>query len=220
MHPDKSVAIVELQEGGATMAAQMGFNKSNQGLLTLLGQPLSTLTRDTLNREIVQHRSGVHALFSTARPAGLGPHLNKDYTRTILRYLNAAYDYLLLDLAPCLNDAYLEAIRHCKDLILTVEANRICLDLAARMLGALDTLGIDSQSARVVLLHRVPASGMVSQHQIEEALDREMIAGIPPAPDLAYESIKNGKPMVEIQPHSLITRQVRRIVQSITDAQT
>jgi DNA-binding response OmpR family regulator len=217
MHEDKSVALVELQEGSGTIAAQMGFANQNRGLPALLAQPLSALTRDSLTREIVSHRSGVRALLSSPRPAGIGPQFSKDYTRTILRYLNAEYDYLLLDLAPRLNDAYLEAIRHCRDIILTVEANRICLDLAQRMIRALEMHGIESQKVRTVLLHRVPASGVVSQHQIEQALNREMIAGIPPVPDLAYDSIENGKPMVEMQPHSLVTRQIRRIVQSIVE---
>lgn len=216
MHNDKSVALVELQEGGGTIAAQLGFTNHNRGLPAILAQPLSALSRDSLNREIIQHRSGVHALLSTPRPAGIGPKLSKDYTRTILRYLNAAYDYLLLDLAPRLDDVYLEALRHCSDIILTVEANRICMDLAQRMLRAMEMHGIEGNKIRITLLHRVSASGIVSRHHIEQELGHEMIAGIPPAPDLAYESVENGKPMVEIQPHSLVTRQIRRIVQSFT----
>lgn len=217
MHEEKSVAIVELQEGGGTIAAQMGFSNQNRGLPALLSQPLSALTRDALNRETIQHRSGVYALLTTPRPAGIGPQLNKEYIRTILRYLNAAYDYLLLDLPPRLDDVYLEAIRLCRSIVLTIEANRICTDLAQHMLQAMDTHGIDSNKARVVLLHRVPASGAVSQHQIEQKLGRDMITTIPPVPDLAYESFENGKAIVEIQPHSLVTRQIRRVVQSIAD---
>ncbi len=79
----------------------------------------------------------------------------------------------------------------------------------------LDGLDIDSQKARIILLHRSPVTGSLSSSTVVQTLHREMIAAIPPVPDLALESIQSGKPIVELQPHGLVTQQIRRVVQSI-----
>ncbi len=220
MQGEASVAVVELQDGGGTMALQLGIDSSlrhDHGLAAFVGQPLAHLTRARLSEHLVRHRSGAHLLLATSTPAGKAPVLTKGFVRTLLRYLNTDFDYLLLDLPARLDESYQEALRLCNLIVMTVEPNRIGLDLTLEMLNGLAGLGIGSQKARIVLIHRVGVSGALSRSMIEQTLRHEMIAGIPPSPDIAYESVQNGKPMVEIQPQGLVAQQVRRIVQSILD---
>ncbi len=220
MHGNQKSILIELQEGGGTLAMQLGLEETldhGRRLSGLIKAPLFHITQERLRDFVVRHESGVQALLATSRLAGIGPQLQPSHVRTILRYLSADYDYLLLDLPSNLYAACREALSVCRLIIVTVEPNPIGMRLAQMTFNALDEVGIGSQKARVVLIHRVPALGTLSRNMVEQSLHREMIAGIPPAADLAYESISNGRPMVEIQPQSLVAQQVRRVVQSIVE---
>lgn len=214
MYHDKQVALVELDTGKGTLGLQMGID-TPAGIHTLVKQPLSAISRDRLEDYIVHHSSGLHVLLSTPNPRGLEPPLTRDYVRTILRYLIADYDYILLDLPAALDEATVEALRMTSEIILTLDPNRIGIALAQAMLAGLEQSNIGAYKEKIVLIHRVPAVSSLSRFTIEDTLQRTMICSIPPAPDLAYESAQNMKPMVMIQPHGLIAQQVRLIVQAM-----
>ncbi|MBN1250481.1 MAG: response regulator, partial [Anaerolineae bacterium] len=218
MHPDLSCALVELQAGRGTLAMQLGIDH-RASLSDLLERPLSHITAESLNTYMVTHASGLRVLLASQEPVGIGPELTKRYVHTMLQYMDISYDYVLLDLPPDVSEPYREALTLCGMILLTVEPSRIGLALAEHMLSALDRFGIASQKVRVILLHRVPAVGTLSRNMIEQTLHREMVAGIPPVPDLALESGQNGRPMVDMQPHSLVAQQIRRVVQSIVEEQ-
>jgi len=214
MHNNIPSALVELHEGSGTMAFQLGLEAQNS-LPALLEQPLSYISERTLLSHMIEHTTGLQLLFATAKPCGVGPKLDKQRVRAILRHLNSRFDYILLDLPPDLGEPYQEALRLCESILVTVEPNRVGMALAQQTLSALDGLGIGSQKARIILIRRISAMGSLSRSMVEQTLHREMIASIPPVPDLALESIQNGEPIVEIQPQSLVTQQIRRVVQFI-----
>lgn len=214
MYHDKQVALVELCEGGGTLGLQLGLTAIG-GIQALAEAPLSTLSKDSLIENMTQHASGLHLLLSSPDPVGAGPKFTPDFVRTILRYLGADYDYVLIDLPSRLDDVNAEALRMTSEIILTLDPNRIGISLSQAMLRNLDQRNIGAYKVKIVLVHRVPAAASLSRFSIEDALQHTMICSIPPVPDLAYESAQNGKPMVMIQPQGLIAQQVRLIVQSI-----
>jgi DNA-binding response OmpR family regulator len=213
-YPDKQVVLVELQDGKGSLALQLGMNVPG-GIQALSERPIAQINKNYLNDNLVRHTSGLHLLLSTHQPSGTGPKLTRDFSRTILRYLNADYDYVLLDLPAALDEATVEALRMTGNIILTLDANRIGLLMAQTMLEGLDRYNIGAYKAKVVLINRTPAAASLNRQDIENALQHTMICSIPPAPDLAYESVQNGRPMVLIQPRSLVAQQVRLIIQNI-----
>lgn len=214
-YPDKQIALVELRDGNGTLALQLGMTVPG-GVLTLAEQSLTSLTKDTLLDKMIRHTSGVHLLLSTATPAGIGPRLTREFSRNVMRYLLSDYDYVLLDLPTTLDEATAEALRMASDIILTLDPNRIGILMAQAMLEQLDRQNIGAYKAKVVLINRVPAAASLNRMDIENTLQHTMICSIPPAPDLAYESVQSGRPMVIVQPHSLVTQQIRLVVQAIT----
>jgi pilus assembly protein CpaE len=220
MHQDKRCAAVELQEGNGTLAMQLGrdsMRETGVGLSALLERPLADLTRESVRQYMISHPSGLHVLPAGTQPAGFGPSLDKAYVQTLLRFLRSEYDYLLLDLAPRLDASYREVLALCNQVFVTLEPNRIGIALTKAVLKALEDLHVGRHKTNIVLIHRVPASSALSRSMIEQSIQRNMVAGIPPASDLAYESIENGKPMVEMQPQGLVAQQVRRVVQAIVE---
>ncbi len=213
-YPDKQVALVEWRDGNGTLALQLGMTVPG-GIQTLAAQPLASLTKDALTDKMIRHTSGLHLLLSTATPAGLGPRLTREFSRTVMRYLLSDYDYVLLDLPAALDEATAEALRMASDIVLTLDANRIGILMAQAMLEQLDRQNIGAYKTKIVLINRVPAAASLNRMDIENTLQHTMICSIPPVPDLAYESMQSGRPMVIVQPHSLVTQQVRLVVQAI-----
>lgn len=211
--PDKQVVLVELLEGKGTLALQLGMNVPG-GIQALVERP-AHLNKDYLNDNLVRHTSGLHLLLSTYQPSGTGPKLTRDFSRTVLRYLSADYDYVLLDLPAALDEATVEALRMTGDIILTLDANRIGLFMAQAMLEGLDRYNIGAYKAKIVLINRTPAAAALTRQDIESKLQRTMICSIPPVPDLAYESAQSGRPMVMIQPHNLVAQQIRLVIQTV-----
>jgi len=213
-HPDKKIVLVELQDGKGTIAQQLGMNLPG-GIQTLAEQPVAHVNKDALNDNLVRHTSGLHLLLSTHHPSGTGPKLTREFTRTVLRLLSNDYDYVLLDLPAALDEATAEALRMAGDIILTLDANRIGLLMAQAMLEGLNRYNIGAHKAKIVLINRTPGGASLNRQDIEQALERTMICSIPPVPDLAYESAQTGRPMVLIQPRSLVAQQIRLIIQNI-----
>lgn len=213
-YPDKQTVLVELHDGKGTLALQLGMNVPG-GMQTLAGRPVAQLNKDYVNDSLVRHTSGLHLLLSTHQPSGTGPKLTREFTRTVLRLLSSDYDYILLDLPAALDDATAEALRMTSDIILTLDANRIGLLLAQAMLEGLDRYNIGAYKAKIVLINRTPAAASLNRQDIENTLQHTMICSIPPVPDLAYESAQSGRPMVLIQPRSLVAQQIRLIIQTV-----
>jgi DNA-binding response OmpR family regulator len=213
-YPDKQAILVELQDGKGSLALQLGMNVPG-GIQALSERSVAQINKDYLNDNLVRHTSGLHLLLSTQQPSGTGPKLTRDFSRTILRYLSADYDYVLLDLPAALDEATVEALRMTGNIILTLDANRIGLLMAQAMLEGLDRYNIGAYKAKIVLINRTPAAASLNRQDIENALQHTMICSIPPVPDLAYESAQNGRPMVLIQPRSLVAQQIRLIIQTI-----
>ena len=214
MHNDAKVIVAELKQGSGTLALQMDMAGA-QGLSALLSQPLSALTKDLLRRNINTHSSGLHLLCCTSKPAGFGPAISKEYIRTILRYLDDDYDYVLLDLPANLTEPFIEALNQSQTIILSAEPNAFALDLSKEMIGCLDMMDVGMHKVSIVLIHRSEVSGSINRATVEKALQRELISSLPYVPDLAFDSAQHAEPITSIEPNSVYAQQIRRIVQII-----
>jgi DNA-binding response OmpR family regulator len=218
MQRDQSCAVIELQEGGATLGLQMGIEGAlggTRGLAALRMRPLSSLTRDSVAAQLVRYGSRLHVLLSPAGPAGLEPDLSPGYARTILRYLGATYDHLLLDLPDRLDPARREALKLCDPIFVTLEPSRVGVELAKSMINALDASGVDIKRVHLVVARRVPEVDALTRREIVQAFERQVLAEIPAAPELAYQSMEAGRAMVDVEPQGTVAQEVRRIVQAI-----
>ncbi len=214
-YPNSQIALVELKDGSGTIAMQLGLTTTTGNIQTLMEQPILGLNKESIQATLVQHNTGIHVLLSTSQPMGTGPAITKERVRTILRYLAADYDYLLLDLPPILDEATTEALRIANKIVLTLEPTPIGVNLAKEMLKSLENQAV-AEKTQIALINRVTTATMPDYKNIEQQLQRTLIGKIPPAPELSYESIQRGTPMVLLQPEGQISQQVRLVVQSVT----
>jgi hypothetical protein len=69
-----------------------------------------------------------------------------------------------------------------------------------------------------VVIKRSRSASTLDKSEIEERLEHRIIAMIPPAPELAFQSARQQLPMVMADLDSLVVRQLRRFVEDLVEA--
>jgi len=210
----KRVVLIDAHTGSSTLALQMGL-RPQQGLQVLAGRDPAGITADTILAHADRHVSGVLVLGGIPAPRGTTPSFTPAHAEAIIRALEEAVDYVLVDMGTGL-DAVNQALLRALDYVMIVlEPHRISLLLAQELLAALDNLEVGRHRQGIVLINRAPASTTPTKDTVEGFLQREIAVVIPPAPELAFQSAERGTPMVIMQPESLIAVQFHQLAQHI-----
>ena len=216
LKPQHKVILIELTDGGGSLALQTG-TKHQKGLQALIEKSLP-LSHATVDGQLQKHTSGLYFLPSTSQPAGIAAPLTKEFVHSLFQIVLVDYDYVVLDLPPALTPPVSEVLKKAEYIVLTLEPNKIALQLATLLMENLEKMNIGRYKIAPVVIHRAPTAGSISRELLEKQLDADLLANIPPAPDMAYQSWDNARPMVLLQPQSLVAQQVRLIVNQILKA--
>jgi MinD-like ATPase involved in chromosome partitioning or flagellar assembly len=93
-----------------------------------------------------------------------------------------------------------------------IEPQRTSLTLAEALLNEISTrLSLPHYKVSLVLVNKAPSAASFTKQTIEGLLKRELSGVITPAPELAFQSVEQGTPMVLLQPSSLATQQIQTI---------
>ncbi len=210
---EKKILLIEFRDGSGSIAMQLG-SRSSRGLHDLTKER-SLLTQQLLDAQLIRHSANLHVLAASSTPAGTTDPITETFTKKFLPMVLSKYDYVLLDL-PTKTDKTMVPILHRADYILiTMEPNRIALRLGKGVLEQLETLNIGEYKIKVELMSRAPSASAITRQTLEKEIRLEILGSIPPAPDLAYDSWSTGRPIVTIQPTSLLTQQIKIVVEDI-----
>lgn len=210
---EKKILLIEFRDGSGSIAMQLG-SRSSRGLHDLTKER-SLLTQQLLDAQLIRHSANLHVLAASSKPAGTTDPITETFTKKLLPMVLSKYDYVLLDL-PTKTDKTMVPILHRADYILiTMEPNRIALRLGKGVLEQLETLNIGEYKIKVELMSRAPSASAITRQTLEKEIRLEILGSIPPAPDLAYDSWSTGRPIVTIQPTSLLTQQIKIVVEDI-----
>ncbi|MGC9398948.1 MAG: response regulator [Anaerolineae bacterium] len=210
---EKKTLLVEYQDGGGSLALQMG-SKSDRGLHNLT-ENAADLTTTLLNAQLMRHSAALHILPTTSKPVGMTPPIHKAFTQRLLSTALNTYDYLLFDLSARVDEVVQPILQRADYLLITMEPNRIALHLTQQIVEQLLALNIGEYKIKIELMYRAPSASAITRHDIQQQLHLEILGNMPPAPELAYDSWSTGRPMVTIQPVSLIAQQVKMVVEDI-----
>jgi len=200
----KRVVMAELVNGGGTGGLQLGFAHPN-GLVTLMSKSVEELDLRMVESQLVEHDS-VRLLFAPVEPRSA--LLPLPQVETTVNHLVHVSDFLLLDLGSGLDAAARTAIKLCQYIVLVVEPQRVALTLAQAMLSELSEMDVLRDRIGLVLFNRAPSAASISKSAVEGLLG-EVITVIPPASELAFQAAEVGVPIVQFQPGSLVSGQIR-----------
>jgi pilus assembly protein CpaE len=200
----KRVVMAELVNGGGTAGLQLGFAHPN-GLATLIAKPVEELDQHMVESQLVEH-NGVRMLFAPVEPrVSLLPVSHVEAT---VSHLIRVSDFLLLDLGCGLDSAARVAIKLCRYIVMVVESQRVALTLAQAMLSELSEMDVLRDRVGLVLFNRSPSAASISKTAVEGLLG-EVVTVIPPASELAFQAAEVGVPIIQFQPSSLASSQIR-----------
>jgi DNA-binding response OmpR family regulator len=209
----KKTLVVESREGGGSIALQLG-SSSTRGLQGLLNGS-SSLTLEKLDAQLIRHSANLYILPASSKPAGIAPPITGDFVERLLSIVLSNNDYVLFDLPPRIDQATELILQRAAYILITMEPNPITLQLVKGMLAQLERLNIGNYKIKLELIYRAPSASAIKRETIKEQLGFDILGSIPPAPDLVYESWITNRPIVTMQSMSLISQQVKMLVEDI-----
>lgn len=211
---DKKVVLMDVHIGSSTIALQLGL-RPQKGLQNLAERELSSLTADSILAHADRHATGLLVLGGVPEPHGLNRVLSPAHAEAIVRALEGAVDYVLVDMRTGLDEVNRALLHLLHFVVVVVEPTRLGLLLAQGMLATLDMLEVGRHRQGVVIVNHAPTSMTPPKSAVEEFLAREIIGVIPPAPELAFQAAERGIPMVMMQAESLVAVQFQQLAQQL-----
>jgi len=209
------IVLADMHSGLATSSVQLGL-RHHGGVARLLDQPVEHIEARMVEAQLEEHRTGVRVLSGQIDPPGVAPPVTPAHAEVIVRYLGAMADYLLLDLGVGLGETNRCILPGCHHIVVTVEPNRVALMLAQSLLDEMTlSLNLPRYRISVVLINKTPSGTTLTKDAIEGLLQHDLAGAITPGPELAFQAVEQGTPMVVMQPASLVAQQFGTIAEYI-----
>ena len=209
-----SVILAELHPYGGAAVSMMRL-VSGADLSTLLAQEKSQLTPKAIRGALVSHYSGVGVLQAPPVSDKAVPMLSADKAEAVVNGLQGAADYLVLDLGTGLTAGTEAALRLCQHTILVTEQCPLSLSLAKATLVSLSGLGLTGNRVDVVVNSRSRAAITMSKPEMEAILGQPLFAFITPSPELCFQAVREGTPMVLMHPDNTSVQAIVAMTQAL-----
>ncbi len=162
----RSTVMVDLNTGPGDVALFLGL-RPRYSLLTAIDH-LAWTDPTMLRRFVVEHDSGLHVLAAGddfARPSVR----DAEHIEQLLRALNSAYDYVIVDAGCRLVPPATTAIQQSEAILLVANPDVPCLRNLQRIIDVVKTVGVARERLKIVL-NRASEFGVLSTAQIEREL--------------------------------------------------
>ncbi|NDJ84432.1 MAG: response regulator [Chloroflexi bacterium] len=209
-----TTAMLDLRLGQGSLGLSLGLGR-NTTLANVLGHSAADINEQVLQREIVEHNSGMRVLLSSSRPRESQLNPTPEAVLAVLKGLRAFNSNVIVDLGVGLNRLTARVVRETNHVIITAEPNRVCLTLARNLLQELQQIGISDANIHVVIINRVQSGVQTAWQEAERLLGKTIAAIISPVPELAYQATEASTPIVKYQPDSAVVGQFSKLVEEL-----
>jgi CheY-like chemotaxis protein len=211
----RQVVLADMRSGIAASAVQLGLQRHG-GVVRLLDQPVEDIKPGMVEAQLDEHSTGVRLLTGQIEPPGVAMPVPPAHAEVIVRRLGAMADYLLLDLGVGLDQVNCHLLPGCDHVVVAIEPDRVALTLAQALLHELDlSLNLSRHRISVVMIGKAPSIAPVTEDVVEGLLQHDVFGVVPAVPELAFQAIEEGIPMVTMQPDSLVAQQFRTIAEHL-----
>lgn len=230
---DYSVALAEIHAGCGEMRFHLRL-PPEPDFGTLLALEAERIGRADVERYVQQHASGVRVLLA---PEQLGDDvLSAEHVTAMTDALQAGVDFLILDLPATLDDKVRRALELADVILLVTEPETLSALAARRQLRALKAWELDGR-VLVVAVARVPSGTMMTRVELENELsmgrleqrsqDGEVVIlsvgvtmVVPPEPETFQESVREGNPVVRMEPSARSSRALAELAEKLATSLT
>ena len=207
----RNTLLVDLHPDFGDAALYLKLTKTGFHLFDLL-ENTERLDDDFLQSFIMKHSSGLQLI-----PAPEGSVAHRDLAggaiSHALGFLRQRYDFILADLPPSLNAENLAVINDCDQLYLITVAEVSAIRNVVRQLEYFAEKDVPKDKIRVVL-NRQDKKNVLSDAQIEKALQRKIYWRVPNHYPQVVKTIHEGDPIAQLST-SEVTRSLEAWADSI-----
>ena len=207
----RSTLVVDLKTGPGDVALFLGL-RPRHSLLTALDH-LAWLDASILKRFVVVHDCGLQVLAAGddyTRP-GLR---DADHMEQLLRALNAAYDYVILDAGCALVPPATAALQMSDSIMVVANPDVPCLRNLQRIIDEVKRLGVARERLKIVL-NRASELGVLSTAQIERVLGFSITHTVNSDYRTAASAVNSGVPVSAMRVTEL-NKQLESVARSVT----
>jgi len=199
--------LVDLHADFGDAALYLKLSKARYHFFELL-ENTDRLDADLLESFLMKHSSGLEVIPAPDAPVTSGNGLVPGALASTLEFLRGRYDLILVDMPPSLNDDNLTAIRDCDQLYIVTVAEVAAVRNVVRQLEYLAQKDIPREKVRVVL-NRHHKHNVVSDAQIEKAIEHKIFWRVPNQYPQVVKTIHEGDPIAQL-PNSEVARSLER----------
>ena len=212
----QDVILADLHSGSGSIGLMLGMT-AKQSLSALLTKPVSDLDQRTISDQLTAHPSGLRVLAATAEPSEVQLTNNATQVETVVKTMAQMSKVLVLDLGTGMAEAT-RRVASLSDLLIVVsEPTRLSLLQTKALVASLTMLGLPAARIEIIMVNRSPSTLQISWQQAEQLLGNKIAAIITPAPELAYQSVEAGTPIVLLRADSLTADQLRKMTRQLTE---
>ncbi|RLC77678.1 MAG: hypothetical protein DRI61_11095 [Chloroflexi bacterium] len=208
-----STILLDLQPYGLAVANQLGFTIARVDPSLLRVKP-EDLTEAPVESFLNLHPTGLR-VFPSIYPDFSTEEVSPEFVEKLVYTLSTMADYLLIDAGTRFTKGIDYILRESSKVVMVAESDPLALRMGASLIKELEKFGIRGIKLIVVLVNRTRSQTAFTKLEAEEILKHSIQVVIPPAPELFHQAEKEGIPAVLLGPGSLVSDQIKAIVQLI-----
>jgi pilus assembly protein CpaE len=207
----RPTVVVDLKTGPGDVALFLGL-RPRHSVLTALDH-LAWLDPAILRRFVVVHDCGLHVLASGDDYVRPGVR-DADHMEQLLRALNAAYDYVIVDAGCALVPPATTAIQLSDAILVVANPDVPCLRNLQRITDEVKRLGVARERLKIVL-NRASELGVLSTAQIERVLGFSITHSVNSDYRSAASAVNSGVPVSAMRVTEL-NKQLESVARAIS----
>lgn len=204
--------VADFRLGMGSLGLSLGLGRST-GMANLLKRPATEINPSTIDEEVVVHPSGLRALLSSTRAKESMMNIPMDTANAIVREMRIIGKPSVYDLGCGFTPLLSRLQSEMDTLVLVVDPSNASLVIAKEMLQELGR--IEKDRIYLAVVNRVQVSQQPPWHEVEHILGQDIRAIISPAPDLAFQAMEAGTPLVYYQPNAVVSSQIIKMGEEI-----
>ncbi|HYE93131.1 MAG TPA: hypothetical protein VEA38_19020, partial [Terriglobales bacterium] len=169
---------------------------------------------DSMLASFLTNYSATLSLLAAPPEAEGADDITPQHVLELMHILRARFSCVVLDLQHTFDPITVEALSQADDVLLLMTLDIPGIRSAKRTLRLFDRFGFPRQKTHVVI-NRWTKQTDVALQQVEKHLDERLLGFIPNDYKRAIGSINLGQPLVEIEPGSKISLEIKRIATAI-----
>lgn len=208
---EKRVCLVDLDlDFGNTVLA---LNIVPRFTILDIVDDIRNIDQDVIESYLIPHESGIKVLPANARPQ-INEFVNSDHIEIILRALQGAFDYVVVDMPARFYEPINPAFQ-AADLLLMITTPEISTVRNIKSsIMTLHELNFPKSKIKVVL-NKADTSGQIKSKDIESTLNQSLYGVIDADYKQAMISLNNGAPIVLSKPKSSISKSFASLTKKI-----